>query len=601
MRREPLTLVAVLTLLSLLIAVGATSVQAQDATPPGATTPSGEADRVTRLIEGMSLREKVGQLFMSRVYGDRADDPAPAARAANRQYLGVDDARQLIERFGVGSIVYFEWTGNLGTPSKIAKLSNGIQQAALDTGTPPLLISTDQEQGVVVRLSPPATQFPGSMALGATRDPELAREAARVTGQELRAVGIRQNLAPVADVNVNPANPVIGIRSFGSKASLVSDMVVPQVQGFQDDAGVAATAKHFPGHGDTDIDSHTGLPTIRHSEKTWWAVDAPPFEAAIAAGADVIMTAHVAVPALDPSGRPATLSRPILTGILREQMGFDGVIMTDSLTMAAVRERFGDERVPVLALKAGADVLADPPRLSRAYRAVMAAVQSGELTEERIDGSVERILRLKERLGLFDDPMVDADAATEALGTPANEAVAQAVGDASVTVLRLRPTRRIPVPDDWSILLTGWDDAGVRTLEDELRAAGRQVEARWTGAEPTKRAIAAAAKAQRRHDITVVVTAYLGADQRQRQLVRPLMRGGRTIIVSVRSPYDAGWFPSAAVHVATYGSVPASMRALARILAGQAGSVGRSPVRIPYPGRAETLFPFGAGVVLESP
>ncbi len=584
-----------LLLVSLLV-LGSTVVQAQEPSPSVVAR-----DRVSTIIEGMTVREKVGQLFMCRVYGDRADGPAPAARAANRKYLGVDDARELIERFGVGSIVYFEWTGNFGPPRKVAKLSNGIQQAALDTGTPPLLISTDQEHGEVVRLGPPATQLPGSMALGATRDPDLARDAARVTGEELRAVGIRQDLAPVADVNVNPANPVIGIRSFGSQASLVSDMVAAQVHGFEDDAGVAATAKHFPGHGDTDIDSHTGLPTIGHTEETWWNVDAPPFEAAIDAGADVIMTAHVAVPALDPSGRPATLSRPILTGILREQMGFDGVIMTDSLTMAAVRERFGDERVPVLALKAGADILADPPNLPRAYRAVLAAVEKGELSEDRIDESVERILRLKERLGLLDDPMVDVDAATDALGTSANEAVAQAVGDASVTVLRLSPGRRIPVPEGWSVLLTGWDDAGVRTLEDDLRAGGRTVEATWTGEAPTKREITAAAKAQRRHDVTVVVTAYLGADRRQRQLVRRLVKGGRTIIVNARSPYDAAWFPYAPAQVATYGSAPASMSALARIMEGEVSPTGHSPVAIPNLRRAETLFPFGTGVTLASP
>ena len=274
-----------LLLVSLLV-LGSTVVQAQDPSPTVVTR-----DRVTQLIDDMTLREKVGQLFMSRVYGDRVDDPAPAARGANRQYLGVDDARVLVERFGVGSSVYFGWTGNVGPPRKVAKLSNGIQQAALDTGTPPLLISTDQEHGEVVRLGSPATQFPGSMALGATRDTDLARAAARVTGEELRAVDIPQNLSPVADVNVNPANPVIGIRSFGSQASLVSDMVAAQVHGFQDDAGVAATAKHFSGHGDTDIDSHTGLPTIGHSADTWWAVDAPPFQAAIDAGTDVIMSA----------------------------------------------------------------------------------------------------------------------------------------------------------------------------------------------------------------------------------------------------------------------------------------------------------------------
>jgi beta-N-acetylhexosaminidase len=570
-------------------AVGSAAPMAgQDVTDPG--------DRVSRVIEGMTLRQKVGQLFASRVYGERADDPSPGARRANRRDLGADDARELVERYHVGSVVYFEFTGNLRRPGQIARLSNGIQKAAAEAGLPAVLISTDQEHGVVRRLGPPATQLPSAMAIGATRDAGLARKAARVTGKELRAVGVRQNLAPVADVNVNPRNPVIGIRSFGSRPSLVASMVEAQVRGLQEDTGVAATVKHFPGHGDTDLDSHTSLPTIRHSVATWWAVDAPPFQAAIDAGTEVIMTAHVVVPALDPSRRPATLSPTILTGVLREQMGYEGVVMTDSLTMAAVRQRFGDRRVPVLALKAGADILADPPNLPRAFRAVLDAVEDGELTEERIEESVERVLRLKDRLGLLDEPMVKPEMAAPSMGTEEHQAVADAIGEASVTVLRLRPTRRLPTPEAWSILLTGWSDEGVETLEDALRAAGREVETRWTGERPTKRQIAAVARAQRRHDITVVVTGYLDANRRQRQLVRTLGRGGRDIIVSARSPYDVAWFPSAPVLVAAYGSAPVSMRALARIIEGEIGPAGTSPVRIPYSGRPETLFPFGSGV-----
>ena len=291
--------------------------------PGAAETDTDDVDRVAEILAGMTLRQKVGQLFTTRVYGFRAKDPAPGAKRSNRRYLGVDDAHELLERFPVGGVVYFDYTGNLQRPRQIARLSNGIQRAARAAGTVGVLISTDQEHGVVARVGPPATRFPGSMALGATRDPELAREAARVTGEELRALGIDQDLAPVADVNSDAGNPVIGLRAFGSRPALVAAMTRAQVLGFEEDAGIAATVKHFPGHGDTDIDSHDRLPTIRHSRSRWWALDAPPFEAAIEAGVDVIMTAHVAVPSLDPSRRPATLSRPILTGILRERMGYD--------------------------------------------------------------------------------------------------------------------------------------------------------------------------------------------------------------------------------------------------------------------------------------
>jgi beta-N-acetylhexosaminidase len=589
-RRSP-GLVLVLTVVATLLA---TPVSGQQPSP--AALGSTDGDRVSEIIEGMSLRQKVGQLFMSRAYGFRADDPKPGARRSNRAHLGVDDAAELVSRYHVGSIVYFGYAGNLERPTQVARMSNGIQRAAHDAGAPPVLISTDQEHGIIERLGPPATRFPGSMALGATRSTELAREAARVTGSDLRAVGIQQDLAPVADVNANPANPVIGVRSFGSRPRLVASMTEAQVRGFQEDAGVAATVKHFPGHGDTNIDSHTALPTIRHDAATWRRVDAPSFTAAIEAGVDVVMTAHVAVPALDPSRRPATLSHPILTGVLRDELGFEGVIMTDSLTMAALRDAYGDRRIPVLALKAGADILADPPDLPVAYRAVVDAVESGELSEQRLETSVERILRLKERLGLLDEPMVDVAAVADALGTDADEAVAQAVGDASVTVLRDRKSW-LPLPPRWTVLVSGWAHDGARHLQRELRQSGRRVEELWTGPNPTRKQIAAAVRRSKDHDVTIVVTASLGANPAQRTLIGRLTDAGRrVIVVYANSPYDAAWFPSAWAQVATYSAAPVSMRGLARVVNGDVVPRGTLPVRIPRPGRpGATLLPFGQG------
>jgi beta-N-acetylhexosaminidase len=373
-------------------------------------------------------------------------------------------------------------------------------------------------------------------------------------------------------------------------------MVGAQVEGLQEDAGVAATAKHFPGHGDTDVDSHVGLPVIRNDRAHWWAVDAPPFQAAIDAGVGVIMTAHVVVPALDRSRRPATLSKPILTGVLRQAMGYDGVVMTDSLDMAAVRERHSDKRIPVLALKAGADVLADPPDLRKAYAAVVDAIESGELTMSRIDESVERVLRLKERLGLLDEPFVDEAAVGEQLGSVEHKAAARAVADAGITVLRIRE-RRLPVPRRWSVLLTGWNDPGVRQVADRLRAGGKEVETRWTHADPRRAQIEAAVKAAKRHDITFVFTGFLSSYPRQRELVRRLLvSGGRVVIVSAWSPYDVAWFPWAPGHIVTYGTTPVAMRSLAKVLAGDVAPTGRLPVRIPKLLQPKaTLFPFGYG------
>ncbi|MFD0854430.1 glycoside hydrolase family 3 protein, partial [Actinomadura adrarensis] len=280
------------------------------------------------------------------------------------------------------------------------------------------------------------------MALAAGRRTGDARTLARITGRELRAIGINQDYAPDADVNVNPGNPVIGVRSFGSDPGLVSDMVAAQVGGYQS-GGVTATAKHFPGHGDTTTDSHIGVPRIDHTREEWERLDLPPFRAAIRAGVDSIMTAHIIVPALDPSEDPATLSRPILTGILRERLKYDGVVVTDALDMQGVRDTYGDERIPVLALQAGVDVLLKPPAdasgngvFPRQLAAVVDAVKNGELTESRIDESVYRILELKQKRGLFKNPYADESRIDQVLGTPQHLAAAQRATDRTTTLVR---------------------------------------------------------------------------------------------------------------------------------------------------------------------
>src|SRR5699024_6508054 len=235
--------------------------------------------------------------------------------------------------------------------------------------------------------------FPGNMALGATRSEAYAAESAGILGKELSSLGINMNYAPVADVNINPANPVIGVRSFGENPDLVSRLTVAQVNAYQEE-NVIASAKHFPGHGDTDVDSHYGLPIINHDLETLHEVDLKPFKAAIEAGIDSIMTAHIVVPALDDSGLPATLSKPILTDLLREEMGFEGLIITDSLGMSGANV-VPEDRVAIEAFKAGNDVLLNPPDVELAYNSMMEAVESGEISEERVDESVYRILEAK--------------------------------------------------------------------------------------------------------------------------------------------------------------------------------------------------------------
>ncbi len=312
--RHRRSLAASLTATALLTtALAATAVTAPAAARPVQTDETKHA-WITKTIAQMTIREKVGQLFSTHVYGNTVDTAHPS----NMAEFELATPREIIEKYHLGGILYFAWTQSVDNPTQAAGLSNGIQRVASSNGAEiPMLISIDQEGGIVARVLEPATQTPGNMALGATRDYQGSRDLAAIQGTELDAMGITQNFAPVADVNVNPANPVIGVRSFSSDPGLATDMTVAQVRGYEEDAGIASTAKHFPGHGDTAVDSHYGFPVITHTREEWERIDKPPFQEAIDAGIDAIMTAHIQVPALDPSDTPATLSKPIITGVLR--------------------------------------------------------------------------------------------------------------------------------------------------------------------------------------------------------------------------------------------------------------------------------------------
>ncbi|MFD4686301.1 glycoside hydrolase family 3 protein, partial [Streptomyces sp. NPDC058461] len=456
--------------------------------------------RLRALISRMTLEEKVGQVFVTRVYGHSATAPDPADADANQAELGVRTAAELIDRYRVGGIIYFTWAHNTRDPLQIADLSNGLQRAALSRPRGlPLLISTDQEHGIVARVGAPATLLPGAMAVGAGGSRADARTLGRVAGRELRAMGIRQDYSPVADVNVNPANPVIGVRSFGADPDAVAALAAAEIRGYQD-AGIAVAAKHFPGHGDTAVDSHTGFPVITHSRAEWERLDAVPFRAAVAAGADSVMTGHLLVPALDDSGDPATLSRPIVTGLLRERLGYDGVVVTDALDMAGVRTKYGDDRVPVLALKAGVDQLLNPPKLDLAWNAVLRAVRDGELTEARLEESVLRVLRLKDRLGLFTEPYVRRDRVGRTVGTRRHRAIADRLAERTTTLLvnapdgdggtpllplspRVRPRLLVVGADPVSPTGTTGPPTGV--LAAALTALGFTATALSTGTDPS--------------------------------------------------------------------------------------------------------------------
>ncbi|GAA5164931.1 MULTISPECIES: glycoside hydrolase family 3 protein [Amycolatopsis] len=554
------------------------------------------------LLRGMSLEEKVGQLFVADVWGKSADQADPG----NRTKYGVDTPAQVVERYHPGGVIYFNNAGtdNVDDPVQVAKLSNGLQRAALSSGARlPLIVSIDQEGGRVTRIAAPATEYPANMAVGAGRSAEDARRLAAINGHELRAMGINQDFAPDADVNSNPLNPIIGSRSFSADPALTGELVAAEVEGYQD-AGpatqtVSSAAKHFPGHGDAATDSHTGLPVISRTEQQWRQIDLPPFQAAIKSGIDVIMTAHITVPSLDPSGEPATLSKPIMTGILRNELGYQGVVVTDSLQMAGVRQLHPDSEIPVLALEAGVDQMLMPPDLGVAINGVLDAVRSGRLTEQRIDQSVLRILELKIKRGILAKPLVNERAVNRTVGTPEHLAAIQQLTDRTTTVLR-NDAGLLPLKNPGRILVAGWNNPSypgypaepVATLAKEL--GGTAVS---TGASPTASQIDEAVSAAQRSDTVVVLTNGLRTSTAQQDLVRSLLATGKPVVaVTVQEPYDPG-YADVPTWVATYDWRDVTMRSLAMVLLGKISPQGKLPVSIPAGSDGRTvLYPFGTGL-----
>jgi beta-N-acetylhexosaminidase len=553
------------------------------------------------VLHGLSLEEKVGQLFVTWVNGKSADEVNPK----NQTDFGVDTATQVVQKYHLGGVIYFNNTSrdNFDDPLQVAKLSNGLQKAAVSSGARiPLMISTDQEGGTVTRMGAPATEFPNSMAISAGRSTSNATATATILGSELRAVGITQDFAPDADVNSNPANPVIGVRSFSGQPGLASDYVAAEVKGYQDSGRptetVSAAAKHFPGHGDAATDSHTGLPRINRTEQQWRDIDVPPFKAAIKAGVDSIMSAHIQFPSLDPSGEPATLSKPIITGKLREELGYQGVIVTDALEMQGVRNMHTDAEIPVLALKAGIDQLLMPVNLDLAVNSVLNAVKSGELTEQRIDESVLRILKMKLMRGVLTSPFVDTNAVAKKVGTAANLAKAQSVADKSITALRndagVLPLKQKPA----TAFVTGWGASSVPTLAAKLTAHGTATTTLQTGQTPTDAIIQQAVAGAQNADVIIALTNNLGGFPLQQKLLKALNDTGKPVIaVAAQIPYDAGYENPVQTWLATYGYITPSLEALAKVILGETNPQGKLPVDIPAGADLGTVkYPFGYGL-----
>ncbi len=576
------------------------------ATPdPVSVTPAAPIGSLTRAhrrwvdstLATLSLRDRVAQMVMVWSLGDYTN-----SRDATYAQLV-----HWVEQDRVGGVAM-----SLGTPIEVAAKLNDLQRRA----RVPLLVGADLEPGLgrleggvfthYMLEAGGATVMPPAMAIAATGRDEDAYEAGLIIAREGRAAGIHINFAPVVDVNNNPANPVINTRSFGEDPEHVARLADAFVRGTQN-GGMLATAKHFPGHGDTDVDSHVGLPVVSATSARLDSVELVPFRAAIRAGAALVMTAHIALPAIDGSGVPATLSPQILTSLLRDTLGFAGVTITDAMTMEGIGEGYSTERSAVLAVNAGANILLKPGDPTRAIDGVVAAVERGEIPASRIDSAARYILELKARAGLSISPFVSLTALREIVGSPEHRATAADIASRAITLVR-GGDGLVPLPVEGRVLVVQY------APETELRAGrifgtalrnGRRAARSASGAPAAgERAVTTIARLTpaatgdmldslgRIADSSdvVVITAFVRRVEGEGRFAVPphvaswidsVAARRPVVVVAFGNPYLIRQFPNVGAYVATFGVSDDLERAAVRALLGQAAMTGRLPVSLP--------------------
>ncbi len=530
----------------------------------------------------LTLEQLVGQRLLWGFQGK--SDPPPEFLSA-------------LKRGQVGGVNLFRAL-NIDRPDQVRRLIDQLQAVTHDAGLPPLLITADQEGGQLIGLGDQTTPFPGNMALGATRSVELAQRVGQAIGREIAALGVNVNFAPVCDVNINPLNPVIGTRSFGESPELVARLAAAMITGLQS-AGVAATAKHFPGHGDTASDSHYGTPLITHSLARLREVEFPPFRAAIEADVKLIMTAHIAVSAIDRDANlPATLSDKILGDVLRRELKFNGVIATDALDMGAVMPNGHSDiaTVSVAAATAGADLLLLTSFIDQAaiYAALLKAVQGGQIARSDFQRSIDRIAALKEWIAAQTDrPALDV------VGSSEHHRLAAEVAERSITLvrdeahwlpLRFSDNDRIAVITQQPQDLTPADTSSyvVPELAKKLQKHHSKINQFVMPIDPSETEVAAVLQAVQSHDVVIVGTINATAYAGQAALVKQLIaRDQKTIAVALRLPYDLQAYPTAPTYLCTYGILDSSIEALAKALLGEISCSGQLPVSI------GALYPIG--------
>ncbi|NWQ44237.1 glycoside hydrolase family 3 C-terminal domain-containing protein [Bacillus sp. EB106-08-02-XG196] len=551
-------------------------------------------DLIGNAIKHMSMEEKVGQMLM------------PDFRNWNGKNVTVmnDEIAKLVKDYHLGGVILFR--ENTVTADQTTKLVSAYQEAAEKYG---LLISIDQEGGIVTRLQT-GTDMPGNMALGATRSEELAEKIGRTIGEELNALGINMNFGPVLDINNNPDNPVIGVRSFGEDPELVANLGNAYIKGLHE-TGTAATAKHFPGHGDTAVDSHVGLPSVPHDIDRLKNVELYPFQQAMDTGIDAIMSAHVTFPKIDDTKAiskkdgtevavPGTLSHKILTGLMREEMGFKGVIVTDAMNMGAIADHFGPVDAAIRAVKAGADILLMPVGIVDVANGLYDAVNSGDISESRLEQSVERILTLKLNRSIVKaevEKSLDEKVAKalQVVGSPEHKAIEKEAAEKSITLVKNEAALPLQLTVDEKIVVVG-------SSSSEIAAEVKKHHSNVTVINNT--ALLSAADLATVKTAKYVILGTSTSNVAQRAASTNLMKLANQLIeetdvqiigVGIRNPYDIMAYPNVNAYLVQYGFRPASFEAAANTIFGKNNPTGKLPVTI-YNHDGSVLYGFDHGL-----
>ena len=546
----------------------------------------------------MTVRQKIGQLMMPQVFAGFT----PHGSEADTKIL---DA---IERHRVGGVIV-----SAGSPVEAAVMLNRLQMRS----DIPILVGADLEAGAgfrfdgIVRVPGNqdlggATTLPSMMAIAATGEPQYAYRAGMITGLEARAIGVHMPFAPVLDVNNNPDNPIINTRSFGEDPERVAMLGALFAKGIQD-AGAVATGKHFPGHGDTETDSHLALPIIRVDRMHLDSLELRPFRAAIEGGIGAIMSAHISVPALTGDDTtPSTLSPKVLTDLLRTELGFEGIIVTDGMDMAAIDRRFGRGEAVVMAIEAGADIILMPPNMDQVIPAVERAVASGRISEDRLDESVGRILRLKEALGLNVTRTVDMTQLHETVGIPEHIAMSEEIAQRSITLLKnegpilplrgRRNTRVLSVSyrRESDIQAGASFNRQVRNIYPRLQSVSVH-----RNSDPAL--FSRLSKSAEESDI-VLISAYvtwstssgtLSVSERFATFVKELAASGKAhVVIAFGNPYMLRDFPGVRAYMVGWDGSQAIQKAAGQALFAGITVQGKTPTRIP------PFFEIGAGITL---